>query len=316
MQSIRELINPSQRLTSVLLVLVCWWPLQIVHAATYVYTLDPAQSSITLSGSVTTQLGTAPIEPQGQNSLTTSYTGTIHADRTSSSIQLLPGGSIDANVSGNWQPLANASVGSAAADYGARVTFAIVVVNFAGRDLVANLTGPSAPVDGSGNFDLTGSFVNFNSGNIAYRANFGFSPGTETLAGRSGNLAGTATLTTEGMLEKLLLPVDATFALPIDDTISVMLTLDGQIVATRPLPEDLPGDFNKNGVVDAADYVLWRKGAGVAPTQDNFDLWRTHFGKTTPAAGSSLDGATVPEPFSLALLMFAVATLINGRLTR
>ena len=39
----------------------------------------------------------------------------------------------------------------------------------------------------------------------------------------------------------------------------------------------LPGDFNHNGTVDAADYVVWRKGVGVAPTQDNYNVWRSQF---------------------------------------
>jgi hypothetical protein len=281
-------------------------------ADTRIYTLDPAESSITLSGTVTSQFGTAPIEQQGPGSLTTSYTGTIHADRTSSTIQFLSGGSIDANVSGSWQPLADASAGSAPADYGARVVFAIVVVNFAGRDLVADLTGFSTPVDGSGNFDLANSDVNFTSGNIAYRANFGLAPGTETLAGRSGNLTGTATLTTEGMTETLLLPVSATFNIPVDANTSVLLTLDGQLVATAPLPEELPGDFNLDGSVDAADYVVWSKGAGVEPTEENYNLWRTNFGRIAGGAGAAQNSA-VPEPASVALVVAAVALITWNR---
>jgi hypothetical protein len=274
----------------------------IARADTRIYTLDPAQSSITLSGTVTSQFGTAPIEQQGPGSLTTSYTGTIHADRSSSTIQFLSGGAIDANVSGNWQPLADASAGSAPADYGARVVFTIIVVNFAGRDLAADLTGAITPVDGSGNFDLANSTVNFTSGSIAYRANFGLTPGVESLAGNSGNLAGTATLTTEGAFEKLLLPVDATFNIPIDATTSANLTLDGQLIAFAPLPEELPGDFNQDGSVDAADYVAWQKGAGVDTTEENYNLWRTNFGRTFGGAGFA-----VPEPASILLGLGALS---------
>lgn len=86
-------------------------------AVTRTYTLVPAQSSISLSGTVTTSFGTAPIQQQGAGSLTTTYAGTILADRTDTTIQFLPGGSVDANVNGNWQPLADASSGSAPADY-------------------------------------------------------------------------------------------------------------------------------------------------------------------------------------------------------
>ncbi len=90
----------------------------------------------------------------------------------------------------------------------------------------------------------------------------------------------------------------------------------------------LSGDFNSDGKVDAADYVTWRKNDGTnnALPNDNglstpiraahYDLWRANFGNSTPGAGSSLDGATVPEPSSLVLLMLGLATLASGRRKR
>ena len=39
----------------------------------------------------------------------------------------------------------------------------------------------------------------------------------------------------------------------------------------------LPGDFNNNGTVDAADYVVWRKTDG---TPADYNTWRTNFGQT------------------------------------
>jgi T5SS/PEP-CTERM-associated repeat protein len=56
----------------------------------------------------------------------------------------------------------------------------------------------------------------------------------------------------------------------------------------------LPGDFNVDGVVDAADHVVWRKGVGIAPTSENYNLWRTNFGRTVSDGYAS--NATVPEP--------------------
>ncbi|HEX4414348.1 MAG TPA: hypothetical protein VH107_12015 [Lacipirellulaceae bacterium] len=56
----------------------------------------------------------------------------------------------------------------------------------------------------------------------------------------------------------------------------------------------LPGDFDQNGVVDLADYVLWRSGFGASYTQSDYDAWRTHFGQTV-AAGASANNK-VPEP--------------------
>ena len=60
----------------------------------------------------------------------------------------------------------------------------------------------------------------------------------------------------------------------------------------------LEGDFNHDGTVDAADYVVWRK-SGIHG-QQGYDDWRANFGNSTPgfglaAAGSELP-AQVPEP--------------------
>ena len=68
------------------------------------------------------------------------------------------------------------------------------------------------------------------------------------------------------------------------------------------------GDFNGNGIVDAADYVVWRNGLGTTYTQADYDVWRTHFGQTagSGAALPSADplSATVPEPSAFAQLIF------------
>ena len=61
----------------------------------------------------------------------------------------------------------------------------------------------------------------------------------------------------------------------------------------------LPGDFNGDHVVDAADYVLWRKG-NINGAQGYTD-WRTNFGSGNPGSGASFNAAAVPEPATLAL---------------
>jgi probable HAF family extracellular repeat protein len=70
----------------------------------------------------------------------------------------------------------------------------------------------------------------------------------------------------------------------------------------------LPGDFNGNGAVDAADYVVWRKGLGTTYTQADYDVWRAHFGQTAGSGSGANANAAVPEPITLVLLMFAVAS--------
>jgi hypothetical protein len=64
----------------------------------------------------------------------------------------------------------------------------------------------------------------------------------------------------------------------------------------------LPGDFNADGMVDAADYVLWRKNDG---QQSAYDAWRANFGQMA-GAGSSRRAA-VPEPANTWLMILAAA---------
>jgi CSLREA domain-containing protein len=72
----------------------------------------------------------------------------------------------------------------------------------------------------------------------------------------------------------------------------------------QPLPPAFFGDYNQNGTIDAADYVVWRKtlGSNVTPysgadgdgdgtiDQDDYGVWRTNFGQTV-GAGSAEQGA-------------------------
>jgi hypothetical protein len=70
----------------------------------------------------------------------------------------------------------------------------------------------------------------------------------------------------------------------------------------------VPGDFNDDGTVDAADYVVWRKNDGM---QAGYDAWRTHFGISlgvgSGSAGYPLGAsaqplsAAIPEPATIAL---------------
>jgi hypothetical protein len=69
----------------------------------------------------------------------------------------------------------------------------------------------------------------------------------------------------------------------------------------------LNGDYNNNGKVDAADYVVWRNDPAAHGGAGGYDVWRMNFGNP-PGAGSAVGaGAAVPEPASL---LFAVAAVI------
>jgi hypothetical protein len=83
-----------------------------------------------------------------------------------------------------------------------------------------------------------------------------------------------------------------------------------------PPPAALPGDYNSNGAVDAADYVLWRDGGPLmnevadpgSVSAVDYTEWRARFG-TTPAPGQAFGSAAVPEPASLLLIAAAVPCL-------
>jgi uncharacterized protein YjbI with pentapeptide repeats len=79
-------------------------------------------------------------------------------------------------------------------------------------------------------------------------------------------------------------------------------------VTLAAVPGIVPGDFNSDGKVDAADYIVWRKNGS---TQAAYDTWRTHFGETA-GSGAGLPSAeplsAVPEPSTLLLLILAAAS--------
>lgn len=85
----------------------------------------------------------------------------------------------------------------------------------------------------------------------------------------------------------------------------------------------IPGDYNGNGFVDAADYTLWRDNLGSTTSlaadgsgngtvdQADYDVWKSNFGNHSGSGAST--NAAVPEPTTLLLLVFAVASWCHRR---
>jgi hypothetical protein len=97
---------------------------------------------------------------------------------------------------------------------------------------------------------------------------------------------------------------------------------------------ELLGDYNLNGVVDAADYVVWRdtQGGAVSPFTEadgdgdgtigagDYDVWRAHFGQTA-GSGSALSAAAslsavAPEPPTTFVCLIALAAKFLPRRER
>lgn len=91
-------------------------------------------------------------------------------------------------------------------------------------------------------------------------------------------------------------------------------------------------DYNHDGIVDAADYAVWRKtegqtvappGAGADGNHDgtvnaaDYDLWRSHFGNPMGSgSGGGLSDGTVPEPTTGFLLTIGAVLISACRRSR
>jgi hypothetical protein len=92
----------------------------------------------------------------------------------------------------------------------------------------------------------------------------------------------------------------------------------------------LPGDYNNNSIVDAADYTVWRDslgrtGTGLAANGDDtgasagvidqadYNIWKANFGNHAGPGAGSASSAAVPEPSALLLAIIACILLWTER---
>ncbi|MEM9186679.1 MAG: hypothetical protein AAGB00_09315 [Planctomycetota bacterium] len=85
-------------------------------------------------------------------------------------------------------------------------------------------------------------------------------------------------------------------------------TFEQTLGYTVVIPE-VPGDFDGNGFVTAADYTVWRDGLGTDYTPADYLVWRDNFNRNifSPPLASAASPATTPEPPQALLLVAAVA---------
>ena len=92
----------------------------------------------------------------------------------------------------------------------------------------------------------------------------------------------------------------------------------------------MAGDFNDDGIVDAADYTVWRNSLGTTfdlngngneagssagvVDADDYQLWKANFGNAAQTGGPMLQNGVVgvPEPATLGVTLLTVAAALWG----
>jgi len=107
------------------------------------------------------------------------------------------------------------------------------------------------------------------------------------------------------------------------DLLSALATL-----SVNSIPPNPTGDYNGNGTVDAADYIVWRRSLGstdhVAADGNrnsridaaDYDLWRANFGQTAGSGSGANANAAVPEASTLVLLLAGMLATYSCRASR
>ncbi len=293
----------------------------------------------------------APMVAQdpGGTSLNTTYSGTITVNvdnvMNPTSIAFVSASAAAAN-SGSWLPeIGGGTVGdpnvggdanpgtAAPANYGFYYTtdfgFGPLKFYLASRDTVLTMdtvTAGAKTITG-GQFDPFG--INIEGASGTYDANLSdpgyFGSDTVTASepilgtrhrpnctdsgGTVNRCTAMGSYSVAGNLATLTVPIDFLFG---GGTPEINFT--GTFTATYSL--GVPGDYNGNGTVDAADYVLWRNGGPLQNEVDtpgtvnaaDYAAWVARFGNTS-GAGSGLSSAAVPEPAVACLALLSVVGL-------
>ena len=219
----------------------------VASAELVTYTIDPLQSTLTFLGNLTDNSASQ----QTSGSLSTSYSGTIVAERNGSNI-LFPGGSLlDAALqSSNQQPRNDGTPGSQSADYGRTApgpfgSTTLEALRNIRLDLFDDTSGLGATIAGNGTFPSNSFGVEFDDGEsdsiYGTVSNPDISLAGKGTANSNGN--GSSSLLGSGGVETLTLKFSSgAIGYSIAGTGDSSISIFGTIVATRvPEPGALLG---------------------------------------------------------------------------
>jgi autotransporter-associated beta strand protein/T5SS/PEP-CTERM-associated repeat protein len=247
-------------------------------------------------GGKLTKVGTGTLTLSGVNTytgLTTVDAGTVVVNGSNVGGAIVNSGATLAGT-GSLGGTVNINAGGTLAPGTTLGTLTVGGLTLAGGTLAMEIGGTAAgtqydQVSSSGAFSLAGAL------NVSL-AN-GFAPS----AGQSFNLLDWGSLS--GTFSSMSLP-----------TLSGLTWNTSQLYTNGVLSvasANIPGDYNNDSAIDAADYVVWRKSGINGPT--GYDTWRTHFGEHSSSGSGASANATVPEPATLVMLIVAAAVVAIGR---
>jgi hypothetical protein len=190
--------------------------------------------------------------------------------------------------------------------------------------------------NGLGEFDDSGQALGSDTGGIAVGDIDGDGDLDAVFAG-TGGAANAIWRNDNGLFSRLQMDIGSSYGQAValgdlngDGTLDLVFASNfeatGRIWLNRdaaPIPPELPGDYNKDDIVDAADYAVWRKTLGITgiPSysgadgngngsigQDDFAVWKAHFGEIL-GSGSGTPADTSPptsiEPSQLTIAQTA-----------
>jgi hypothetical protein len=287
-----------------------------------------------------------PTRPSNQTTFTGTILVDVDNIMAPTTIQILSA-DMDATVTGHWLPEAQPPDGApsddnppgpaAPADLGIKLVsfnccdFAYAVVRDAKYTLVTQTVGDTPtpvvePVNAQGEFSSYSQNLSYTQGFFEYWVD----PFTlnereqDELAGDDGQNqhvffndpapgetytpipnAPKSTYIVSGGVATLTIPIE----IDIDQPGDLSQYIDGQFVATFTIPSGPDGDHNEDGVIDAADYVDWRKTPSAnGGIPDGYNVWKQNFGDLSPGASGA-----VPEPAGAVLALIGLIALFFNR---